>query len=85
MDEYDLMITFGAISLSAMALGALALSLVTWFGKGHRFFAIMLSTTALGMGTYFVIQLSSAGMFATILGGAAFVISVLPGKKGDAS
>ncbi|MFM6970965.1 MAG: hypothetical protein ACKOWH_00015 [Rhodoluna sp.] len=81
MDEYDLMLTFGAISMSVMGAGALALSLVTWFGKGHRFFAIMLSATAVGMGLYFVINLSMSGLFATILGGAAFVISFLPNRK----
>ena len=81
MDEYDLMLTFGAISMSVMGAGALALSLVTWFGKGHRFFAIMLSLTAFAMGLYFVINLSMAALLATILGGAAFVISVLPSRK----
>jgi ABC-type glycerol-3-phosphate transport system permease component len=81
MTEEQLMLNFGALSLSVLGLGAFALAWLTWWGHGSRFFAILLSLTSLGMGVYFLVNLADAGWIPTLLGVGGIIFSIIPGRK----
>lgn len=81
MDETQMMINFGALSFSSMALGSLILSIMTVVGRGNRAFALMMSVVSIFMGAYMWATLSDYGSIPTALGSIALIIAVLPSKK----
>lgn len=81
MDETQMMINFGALSFSSMALGSVALSILTIVGRGNRAFALMMSVVSIFMGVYMWANLSDYGQIPASLGIIALVIAVLPAKK----
>lgn len=81
MDETQMMINFGALSFSSMALGSVALSILTVVGRGNRTFALIMSAVSIFMGVYMWTNLSDYGQIPASLGIIALVIAVLPSKK----
>ena len=81
MDETQMMINFGALSFSSMALGSVALSILTVVGRGNRTFALMMSSVSIFMGVYMWMNLSDYGQIPASLGIIALIIAVLPIKK----
>lgn len=81
MDETQMMINFGALSFSSMALGSVALSILTVIGRGNRTFALIMSAVSIFMGVYMWMNLSDYGQIPASLGAIALIIAVLPSKK----
>ena len=81
MDETQMMINFGALSFSSMALGSVALSILTVVGRGNRTFALIMAAVSIFMGVYMWSNLSDYGQIPASLGMIALVIAVLPSKK----
>ena len=81
MDETQMMINFGALSFSSMALGSVALSILTVVGRGNRTFALIMSAVSIFMGVYMWMNLSDYGQIPASLGAIALIIAVLPSKK----
>jgi len=81
MDETQMMINFGALSFSSMALGSVALSILTVVGRGNRTFALIMASVSIFMGVYMWSNLSDYGQIPASLGMIALVIALLPSKK----
>jgi hypothetical protein len=81
MDETQMMINFAALSFSSMALGSVALSILTVVGRGNRTFALVMAAVSTFMGVYMWSELSELGQIPASLGMIALVIAVLPSKK----
>jgi hypothetical protein len=81
MDETQMMINFGALSFSSMALGSVALSILTVVGRGNRTFALIMAAVSIFMGVYMWSNLSDYGQIPASLGMIALVIALLPSKK----
>ena len=76
-----MMINFGALSFSSMALGSVALSILTVVGRGNRTFALIMAAVSIFMGVYMWTNLSDYGQIPASLGMIALVIALLPSKK----
>ncbi|MEY3909175.1 MAG: hypothetical protein RLZZ90_1082 [Actinomycetota bacterium] len=76
-----MMINFGALSFSSMALGSVALSILTVVGRGNRTFALIMAAVSIFMGVYMWSNLSDYGQIPASLGMIALVIALLPSKK----
>jgi Na+/H+ antiporter NhaA len=81
MDEQLLMITFTALSLNAMGVGAIALSAMTLLGRGNRTFAIITAGVELSMGAVMWATIDENGIGPTALGAIALVLALLPTKR----
>jgi Na+/H+ antiporter NhaA len=81
MDEQLLMITFTALSLNAMGVGAIALSAMTLLGRGNRTFAIITAGVEVTMGAVMWATIDENGIGPTVLGAIALVLALLPTKR----
>jgi hypothetical protein len=64
-----------------MALGSVALSILTVVGRGNRTFALIMAAVSIFMGVYMWSNLSDYGQIPASLGMIALVIALLPSKK----